>query len=150
LEISVKLTAADAVAAILQLPDGRFVLQHRDEKPEIWYPGYWGCFGGAVDAGETPLDALHRELWEELKLAPGRIDSFVSFDFDLACLGLRSYFRRYYFVSVSEAEFRSLQLGEGQAIGAFSSPELNTRIHLVPYDAFALDLFISRDRIGTV
>ena len=143
-----KLAAADAVAVILQLPDGRFVLQHRDEKPEIWYPGYWGCFGGAVDAGEAPLEALHRELWEELKLVPGRIDSFVSFEFDLACLGLQSYFRRYYFVSVSDAEFRSLHLGEGQAIGAFPSPELNTRIHLVPYDAFALELFINRDRIG--
>lgn len=144
-----KLAAADAVAAILQLPDGRFVLQHRDEKPEIWYPGCWGCFGGAVDVGEVPLEALQRELWEELKLVPGRIDTFVNFDFDLACLGLRSYFRRYYFASVSEAEFRSLQLGEGQAIGAFSSQELNSTIRLVPYDAFALDLFIGRDRIGT-
>lgn len=144
-----KLAAADAVAAILQLPDGRFVLQHRDEKPEIWYPGHWGCFGGAVDAGEAPREALCRELWEELRLAPKGIESFVKFDFDLACLGLNICFRQYYFVSISEAEFGSLHLGEGQAIGAFSSLELDAGLRLVPYDAFALELFAKRDQLGT-
>lgn len=144
-----KLAAADAVAAILQLPDGRFVLQHRDDKPEIWYPGYWGCFGGAVDAGEAPGEALYRELWEELKLKPKGIDAFVNFSFDLTCLGLQSYCRRYYFVSVSEAEFLSLRLGEGQGIGAFSGSKLNTEIRLIPYDAFALELFTKRDQLGT-
>lgn len=29
-------------------------------------PGKWECNGGAIDAGETPIEGLKREIWEEL------------------------------------------------------------------------------------
>ena len=53
------------VAALLVLDDGRYVMQLRDAIPRIFYPGHWGCFGGAVEAGEEPEQALRRELAEE-------------------------------------------------------------------------------------
>jgi 8-oxo-dGTP pyrophosphatase MutT (NUDIX family) len=62
----VRLRPASAVAALLQLADGRYVMQLRDSNPGIFYPDHWGCFGGAVDAGEEPVAALVRELAEEL------------------------------------------------------------------------------------
>src|SRR5262249_32847766 len=52
------LRPADAAAALIQLPDGRYLLQLRDARPDIFYPDHWGCFGGAIDPGETPESAL--------------------------------------------------------------------------------------------
>ena len=28
---------------------GKYLLQHRDDKKEIFSPNYWGCFGGMID-----------------------------------------------------------------------------------------------------
>lgn len=43
-------------------------MQLRDFKPDIACPGCWGFFSGAIDPGETPLEAANRELKEELGL----------------------------------------------------------------------------------
>ncbi|MBV8659894.1 MAG: Nudix family hydrolase [Burkholderiales bacterium] len=51
-------------AGILIKPDGAFLLGSRPEgKP---YAGYWEFPGGKLEAGETPYDALKRELHEEM------------------------------------------------------------------------------------
>src|SRR5690242_7998717 len=49
-----------AAAAILVAPDRRYLLQHRDNRPDIWDPDHWGLFGGSIDPGETPEQALAR------------------------------------------------------------------------------------------
>lgn len=54
------------VAVIPVNPQGEVLLQQRDDRPDLLYPGYWTLFGGAVEAGETPNEAIHRELVEEL------------------------------------------------------------------------------------
>lgn len=46
------LQTGNAVAAILMDDRGRYLLQLRDEAPQIWYPGHWGLFGGSVEPGE--------------------------------------------------------------------------------------------------
>ncbi|WP_018610746.1 Nudix family hydrolase [Uliginosibacterium gangwonense] len=51
-------------AAVITRPDGTFLLGQR--APDTFYPGYWEFPGGKVEAGETPRDALIRELEEEL------------------------------------------------------------------------------------
>jgi hypothetical protein len=43
-----RLRPSDAVAALLVHEDGRYIMQLRDQKEGIFYPGHWGCFGGAV------------------------------------------------------------------------------------------------------
>ena len=45
---------------------GRFLLQHRDNVPNIWHPDHWGLFGGEIESWETPEQGLLRELEEEL------------------------------------------------------------------------------------
>src|SRR5262245_53401517 len=70
LESTALLVATDAVAGLLTLEDGRYVMQLRDLKPDIFYPGHWGLFGGAIDPGESERDALCRELQEELAFRP--------------------------------------------------------------------------------
>ena len=50
--------------------DGAWLLQLRDDLESILYPGHWGLFGGHLDPGETPSEAVHRELLEEINWKP--------------------------------------------------------------------------------
>ncbi len=68
LEADAPLRGVDAVVALIVLDDGRYLMQHRDALPEIFYPDHWGFFGSAKNTGETDLAALMRELNEELGL----------------------------------------------------------------------------------
>ena len=51
-------------AGVLMRADGRFLLGQR--AGGSFYPGYWEFPGGKVEPGETPAEALIRELHEEL------------------------------------------------------------------------------------
>lgn len=53
-------------AAVIERPDGSFLLGQRG--PDTFYSGWWEFPGGKVEAGETPHDALVRELREELEI----------------------------------------------------------------------------------
>lgn len=54
----------DVAAGVLLRQDGRFLLGQRG--PDTVYAGYWEFPGGKVEAGESPAQALCRELDEEL------------------------------------------------------------------------------------
>ena len=142
-----RLAGSDAVAALLVLDDGSYLLQQRDDKPGIWYPDHWGCFGGSVDPGEGPLDALHRELYEELELEFDEAEYFTRFDFDLTTLGASRFYRMFYVVRVSPVQHSGLVLHEGKAFGAFPGETVCRDLKVTPYDAFALFLHHSRARI---
>jgi 8-oxo-dGTP pyrophosphatase MutT (NUDIX family) len=143
-----RLAAADAVAAILVDPQGRYVLQRRDDKPGIFFPGHWGCFGGAVETGEPPLEAMRRELREELELHldAKALKYFTRMDFDFAPLGGTSVFRIFYEVRISPAQIDALRLHEGQAVRHFDARELLLRERVTPYDAFAIWMHLRANR----
>ena len=61
----IKLPSRSVALAILYR-EGQFLLQLRDDIPHIPYPGQWALFGGHLEAGETPIVALQRELQEEI------------------------------------------------------------------------------------
>lgn len=52
---------------LLTLPDGRLVLQRRTDDAPV-APGLLGLFGGHVEDGETPEQAMRRELAEETSI----------------------------------------------------------------------------------
>ena len=56
------------VATALLVCDGRVLLCHR-HPDRRWYPDVWDLPGGHIDGGETPSDALRRELREELGIS---------------------------------------------------------------------------------
>ena len=141
-----KLCASDAVAAILLLEDRRYVLQLRDDIEGIFYPGHWGCFGGAVDRGEAPSQALSRELKEELEFDAGAFEEFTRFDFDLSRLSQKRVFRIYYEVPITASAFSRMVLHEGAAVRAFTGAEILGEPRVTPYDAFAIFLHYRRQR----
>jgi 8-oxo-dGTP pyrophosphatase MutT (NUDIX family) len=132
-----------AAAAILLSTDGRYLLQHRDNRPDIWDPDRWGLFGGAIDPGETPEDALARELAEELELRPRATPTYftqVAWDYGRWGHGIKL---RYYFeVIVTDDELlRSVQ-HEGQDMRLFTPDEILREPGLTAYDAHALKMHI--------
>ena len=143
-----KIAGADAVAALLVLEDGRYIMQLRDPKPEIFYPDHWGCFGGAVDHGEDPVQALVRELREELEFEPVESHQFTRFDFDLRPLGHPSVYRIYFQVPVSASAYSRFVLHEGAQVRAFSGSEILQQSRITPYDAFAVWLHYRRERFN--
>ena len=140
------LQACDAVAALIVLDDGRYLLQQRDEIPGIWYPGFWGLFGGGVEPGEDPLLALERELKEELAWRPDSIHYFSDLRFDLGGLGRGAYFRRFYTVTMPAAHLPRLRLGEGRALRPVDGAVALATLPIVPYDSFALFLHLRAPR----
>lgn len=141
----------NAVAAILLTPDLRYVLQLRDRKSGIFFPGRWGCFGGGVDAEDANDEmTLMRELREELGIdvAGASVSYFSNSTFDMSFCAVGVVYRRYYEVRLTEAQLATLKLGEGTAFRSFTFRDLLARPDVVPYDAFALWLHGNRARLG--
>jgi 8-oxo-dGTP diphosphatase len=58
----------EIAAIILENDKGEFLLYLRENKPGIPFPDHWDLIGGHVEEGETPDEALVREVKEELDL----------------------------------------------------------------------------------
>ncbi|MGC9528351.1 MAG: NUDIX hydrolase [Limnospira sp.] len=59
------MTIREVAIAILYREE-KILLQLRDDIPNIAHPGVWAMFGGHVEPGETPAEAMRRELIEEI------------------------------------------------------------------------------------
>ena len=97
---------------------GEVVLQLRDNKPEIPYPNTWGTFGGQIEEGELPEQAIMREIMEELGYRPQALEHYGVFP----CDGYDIHMFRY---CDSDAGIHTLQVHEGQRAGFFSCADLD-------------------------
>ena len=48
--------------------DNKYLLQLRDNKKNIFFPNFWGLFGGRLEKDETFENAIIREIKEETNL----------------------------------------------------------------------------------
>jgi 8-oxo-dGTP diphosphatase len=118
-----------AVALALLEREGRWLLQLRDDVPGIVAPGHWGLFGGHLDPGETPEQALRRELLEEIAWQAGPLR--------FAFRQVRPERVLHYFHAALPVPLEELRLLEGQDLalvalaemerGAVWSPKLGER-----------------------
>ena len=96
--------------------DGKYLMQLRDDIPNIAYPGVWGFFGGHIEPGEEPEAALKRELVEEINY---RVEQLTIF----RCDRLDNYIRHLYScpLTVPVAE---LELKEGWDLKLLTPAEI--------------------------
>lgn len=108
--------------AILRL-SGKYILQLRDDKPGIAARGQWSLFGGEINTGETPLEAMKRELFEELLIKPGSLRFLWHKDYyhDF----IHGIIRTWFFASDIDDVWNFHQLREGRDVNIFSYQDLN-------------------------
>ena len=83
-------TPVDVVCGVVWSADGRYLLAQRPEG-RIW-AGYWEFPGGKIEPGETPAEAISRELREELGIAVTRADPWLLKVFDYPHARVRLHF----------------------------------------------------------
>jgi 8-oxo-dGTP pyrophosphatase MutT (NUDIX family) len=113
--------------------DGRVLLQHRDDKPDILEPGVWALFGGHVDSGEDLPAAFLREMDEELGWRPKHFELYKSFDLHLP----GEHFISNLFAAHLDRPIEELSLNEGQGFALFPPLELPARISTYLPEIFA-------------
>ncbi|MEX2246822.1 MAG: NUDIX domain-containing protein [Dehalococcoidia bacterium] len=108
----------DVLTAVALLIDreGRFLLQHRDDKPGIENPGRWGSFGGAIEPYETPEEGFLREIEEELGWQPEAYGLYLASGYHPD----ERWVLVYVYDALVEVPEERLVLGEGQGMGFFA------------------------------
>jgi ABC-type polysaccharide/polyol phosphate transport system ATPase subunit/8-oxo-dGTP pyrophosphatase MutT (NUDIX family) len=143
------LKPADAAVALIVDERGRYLMQLRDAKRTIFFPEHWGCFGGALEPGETDEECLAREIDEELglDLRQCAVRHFTSFTFNFGFAGGSVIRRSFFEVKADSALLAKLPLREGQAKKLIAGPEL-LAMQVVPYDRFAIWMHCYRHELS--
>lgn len=93
--------------------NGEVLLQLRDNNPEISWPNYWGCLGGAVEEGEDVETGLKREIQEEIEY------NLVEYE-SMGMLELDEDHEYYMFIGPLNKSVHEITLNEGQEIRFFT------------------------------
>ena len=112
------------VSAIPINSEGKILLQQRDDRPDLSYPGHWTTFGGKVEVGETPDEALRRELLEEIELElPMKLWKVEEYPMERD--GQKIVVESYLYVGRIDRAASQIALNEGQALGYFGLEDLD-------------------------
>jgi 8-oxo-dGTP pyrophosphatase MutT (NUDIX family) len=108
---------------IFQNPNGEYLVYLRDNNPSIPFPNHWDLIGGHVEKGEMPLEALKREVMEELEFELKNFrfwKKYVCLDGDI------SPNIKYIFHGIIDKPIESIPLNEGQYLRFVTSEEIPT------------------------
>ena len=104
-------------SALFLNKDNKILIYLRDDKPSIPHPNCWVLLGGHLEEGESYLDALKREIKEEIDyeikepIFIGELDDGV---------GNTVYVYKHFI----DKEIGELVLTEGQKLGLFDFDEI--------------------------
>ncbi|GIE27992.1 hypothetical protein Ait01nite_010370 [Actinoplanes italicus] len=122
---------------------GSLLLQLRDDKAP-YYPNVWGLPGGAIEAGETPVEGAVRELWEETRLRPdGELRLFAQQE-----LPEQNRVKNYFYGTTS-ARQEDVVLGEGAAMVFIPPAEVLDR-PFTPGSAETIERFLASPQYASL
>jgi len=134
-------------AALLVLPDGRYLMQLRDAKQGILLPDHWACFGGTVDDGESGEAAMRRELREELEFTARAVAPLTEMLIDLPMAQPRRDRMSFFAVPIEEADIAAMVQHEGAAMRLFRPEELAKEPRVAPWDLAAVLMHARRRQL---
>jgi protein-tyrosine phosphatase len=122
---------------VMRNANGEVLLQHRT-KDAPTYPDHWSFFGGHIEDGETPEQAVMREVREELQyelMHPRLIGTHYQDDTG-RCIN---------YVFIEDYNGADLILGEGQGFGWFLPPATKDLL-MNEHDRSILNQFVNQSR----
>lgn len=112
--------------------ENKFLLVLRDDKLNISNPNCWSLFGGGIKSGENPMEALKREISEEINIELYDIRQIDKIDVSLTVKDKSYIVTGYIFLAYTDAELNEIKVYEGQKAGYFSIDEIKTMKNLAP------------------
>jgi 8-oxo-dGTP diphosphatase len=132
------------VSAFLFNPDGAVIAQLRDDKPGLMFPAHWSTLGGRIEEGESPDEAMRRELIEEIEICPPMtfwrlfehnfVSSGISFDVDI-----------YAYVGEIDMAIEDIRLHEGQRLAYLSLSDIDNLLFAFGLDHLYREFFAAHD-----
>ena len=123
--------------AILVAETGRYLMKRRDDLPWLIFPNQWSFFGGGLEPGETPEEALRREVDEELGFTVDVVEYFMDWRVTLPFPRPRIEHVYLFTVPIAEADIANFTLMEGAEMRLFRPEELAVLPNVVPVDTSA-------------
>lgn len=111
------------VSALLVTPDGKLLVQLRDDKPGLPYPNCWATLGGGIEPGEEPAAAMQRELVEEIEFCPP-MRFWRIFELDFPIFGVPAGSRIYAYIGHVDRDIATINLHEGQRLEAIGPEDM--------------------------
>ena len=121
----------------------RYFLQLRDNKKNIFFPNYWGLFGGRVDSNELQIKAVKREIKEETNLNIKVTREILKIDFNM--IGLKKKRNIIYYDCKVIDKNKKIILTEGQKYNFFSFEQIK-KIKIIPMDFVAINCHFHKNK----
>ena len=112
-----------------------YLLQLRDNKKNVYFPNFWGAFGGLVEKTETYHKALEREIKEETNLIVRVSRMILTVNFKM--IGLKKECNIVYY-ECKILEKRKIILTEGWKYKFYSFNQIK-KLNIVPIDFTAIN-----------
>jgi 8-oxo-dGTP diphosphatase len=135
---AIGMSARVVSVVILYDTEGKILLQHRT-KDAPTFPNYWAFFGGSLEEGETPEQAVRRESLEELayQLRSPLVLVEKNFVHDGSDYTMHVFTEHY--------DGSPITLGEGQGF-AWYFPSETEPLLMNDHDRWVIDHFLGRLR----
>ena len=112
-----------------------YLLQLRDNKKNVYFPNFWGVFGGRVEKTETYHKALEREIKEETNLIVRVSRMILSVNFKVIGIKKRHNIVDYECKILGK---RKIILTEGQKYKFFTFKQIK-KLNIIPMDFAAIN-----------
>ena len=110
---------------------GKFLFVLRENISGITNPGRWGLIGGGIKEGETPLEALKREVQEESNIEIHDIKYLASRDVLQKLKGKEHLIVGHLFAANTYYDIDDIKIFEGEKVAYFTLDEIKKE-KLVP------------------
>lgn len=102
---------------------GKYLFQLRDNNPAITNPNTYGLLGGNFEDNEKPIEALVRELKEEINISVDNIQELGDTVLESVLGAGIEKSKTTLFLAQTNADLKDIQLSEGQGCEYFTIDE---------------------------